>query len=141
MWESKAKSAKIRAPEDTAMSLRPIKIKHLVCEATEGQRGTLSWRLDEATTGRSWDLSARRDVQQVKALLKSDGVHLLRVSPPAERHSQERAKTLSLIQHAVELCMCQERLGRAWTFEHPAQSPAWSHEVMSPLMCRSTATY
>ncbi len=91
-------------------------------------------KVQDPSTGRSYDLRNLKDQQVVKKTLKRDRLTVLVVSPPCTAFSISHqgdiaphvlAGAVEIIRFSMELCNLQHKAGRHFISEQPQSSRAW----------------
>ena len=120
-----------------------------------GLRG--GWSLDLSQpcthTGKTWNCLKEEDRQWAKRRLYADKPELLVVCPPCtlfsslqnlspnglpEKRCPDRwQEALLMLRFSVELCLIQNRSGRAFVFEHPSTASSWEDACLRDIVSTS----
>ena len=111
------------------------------------------WSVDkhyvDPVTGRSYDLTNRRDQREVKRMLRRDKPLMLIASPSCALVSVatltggptevETAQAQEMLRFAMELCEVQRRDGRDYIFELPQSARSWQDPSIMEFAMRTRA--
>ena len=107
------------------------------------------WSVDDwctdSITGRTYDLRIRKNLNEVRKMIKRDRPLVLTASPPCTLFSianrgpidpREMAGAVEMIKVSMEMCEFQRREGRYFVFEQPQGSRAWDLEVVKKMVTK-----
>ena len=111
----------------------------VVVAKENGLRGgwSLDIRHEDGTTGRSWDLSRREEMDSVFELLRRDKPFMVTLSPPCTKFCallrlcrkdvdrKEWLQAVRFVNFAVRVAKHQLENGRHFIFEHPLTASSW----------------